>query len=53
MDNNELGKAIIEKLANQFPEDTFTFISAEEDEDFGGLHVEFEANTSVRVEGCT
>ena len=47
MDNNELGKAVIEELAKKFPEDTITFLEAEQEDD--KLSISFEADVSSLV----
>lgn len=47
MDMNELGKAVIEELAKKFPEDTITFLKAEQEDN--RLSISFDADVSSLV----
>lgn len=52
MDNNELGKAVIEELAKQFPEDTITLLGVEQEDDSGRISIDFEADVTIEFSGC-
>ena len=47
MDMNEFGKAVIEELAKQFPEDTITFLGIEKEDDSDQLNIDFEADVTL------